>query len=42
MKRQTNTIFAAHARTEFQRAQSQFQADADNATNAWQFARALL
>ena len=35
----TNAIFAAHARTEYYRAQARYQADADDATNAWQFAR---
>ena len=33
-------IFAARAEAEFQRAQIQFQSDAGNPTNAWQFARA--
>jgi tetratricopeptide (TPR) repeat protein len=33
-------IFAARAGAEFYRAQKQFQSDADNSTNAWQFARA--
>ena len=33
-------IFTARANAEFQRAQARFQADANNATNAWQFARA--
>ena len=32
-------IFAARAETEFQRAKKQYQADANNSTNAWQFAR---
>lgn len=35
-----NKIFAARAETEFLRAQKQFQSDANNSTNAWQFARA--
>jgi hypothetical protein len=35
-----NKIFAARAEAEFQRAQIQFQSDAGNPTNAWQFARA--
>jgi hypothetical protein len=33
-------IFVARAEAEFHRAQIQFQADANNPTNAWQFARA--
>jgi hypothetical protein len=33
-------ISAAFAKSEFQRAQTQFQSDAKNPTNAWQFARA--
>jgi tetratricopeptide (TPR) repeat protein len=33
-------IFTARAGAEFERAQTRFQADANNATNAWQFARA--
>jgi predicted Zn-dependent protease len=36
----TNAIFATRARVEYHRAQARFQADADNATNAWLFARA--
>src|SRR5476649_2406696 len=35
-----NKIFAARAAAEFHRAQIQFQSDANNSTNAWQFARA--
>jgi tetratricopeptide (TPR) repeat protein len=35
-----NRIFAARVETEFHRAQIQFQSDARNPTNAWQFARA--
>jgi hypothetical protein len=35
-----NKKFAARAETEFHRAQIQFQSDAGNPTNAWQFARA--
>ena len=35
-----NKIFAARAEAEFHRAQIQFQPDAGNPTNAWQFARA--
>lgn len=34
------TISAAFARSELERAQARFQADANNPTNAWQFARA--
>ena len=34
------TTFAAFARAEFHRAQNQYQSDANDATNAWQFARA--
>ena len=33
-------ISAAFAKKEFERAQGRFQSDADNPTNAWQFARA--
>ena len=36
----SNKIFAARAEKEFHRAQIQFQSDAKNSTNAWQFARA--
>jgi tetratricopeptide (TPR) repeat protein len=36
----TNKIFATRARNEFHRAQTQFQSDPNNPTNAWQFARA--
>jgi hypothetical protein len=32
-------IFAARAEMEFQRAKKQYQADTNNSTNAWQFAR---
>ncbi len=35
-----NKFFAARAEAEFHRAQIQFQSDTNNATNAWQFARA--
>lgn len=35
-----NAIFAPRARAEYHRTQARFQADADNATNAWDFARA--
>jgi tetratricopeptide (TPR) repeat protein len=35
-----NEVFAARAGAEFHRAQAQFQSDAGNPTNAWQFARA--
>jgi tetratricopeptide (TPR) repeat protein len=35
-----NKIFTARVRTEFYRAQNQFQSDTNNSTNAWQFARA--
>jgi tetratricopeptide (TPR) repeat protein len=35
-----NKISAAFAKSEFQRAQIQFQSDAKNPTNMWQFARA--
>ena len=35
----TNAFFAAHARTEYQGAQARYQADVDNSTNAWDFAR---
>jgi hypothetical protein len=35
-----NKVFAARAESEFHRAQIQFQSDANNFTNAWQFARA--
>jgi tetratricopeptide (TPR) repeat protein len=34
----TNAIFATRARAEYHRAQTRFQADSDNATNAWLFA----
>ena len=34
-----NAIFATRARAEYHRAQARFQADSDNATNAWVFAR---
>jgi tetratricopeptide (TPR) repeat protein len=33
-------VFAARAGAEFQRARTQLQSDANNSTNAWQFARA--
>jgi len=36
----TNVIFAARAEMAFQRAQNQFQAQPDNSSNAWLFARA--
>ena len=35
-----NAVFAAHARMEYHRTQALLQADADNPTNTWQFARA--
>ena len=35
----TNAFFAARARIHYQHAQAQYQADADNSTNAWNFAR---
>jgi predicted Zn-dependent protease len=36
----TNLLFAARARVEYHRTQVLYQTDADNPTNAWQFARA--
>jgi len=35
-----NKIFASRAEAEFHRAQSQYELDVNNPTNAWQFARA--